>query len=125
MTETPLDEVDNKLVEEVADLLKDTDKMPLKTGVSLILAMISKILIPSTNELIGHVKQTNGQIIDIKTRVKELESKNLINWVTHNPKASITIFVLFILTVDLIVDRFPSAVVFGALWALIKKQLGL
>ena len=121
---SPLNELDETIVDEVDKLLEDTDKMPLKTGVSLNLAMTSRSY-RAINQLIVHVKETNGQVGDLQKRVKELEKKNLINWVGNNTKTAMLIFLSFIFVTDIIVDRISTADSFNTLMIIVRKYLGL
>jgi hypothetical protein len=124
MAATPLDTLDEGIIETVDKLLEDTDKIPTKTALSLNLAMTSRSY-KAINQLIARVEVTNGQVGTIKADIAELQKKNIINWMGKNPKSFIMVFVAFILFTDVVVEKISSADSWAFIVAVGKKWLGL
>ena len=115
--------IDEKFIERIDELL-DTDKVQMKVQVGLILALQNQQA-KSTNALVRHVKAQNGKVFKSELAIADLQKKNIINWTSAHTKTAITILIIFILLVDVIVDRFSSIDIILALTLFFRKWLGI
>lgn len=80
-------QVDEDFIKKVDDILDgDTDKVPLKVQVGLILAMQTQMA-KATNALVSYVKAQNGRVAKNESAIEELKKKNIVNWIVEHPKA--------------------------------------
>jgi hypothetical protein len=116
--------IDEAFIEKIDNLL-DTDKnIQMKVQVGLILALQSQQA-KSTNALVRHVKAQNGKVFKNELDIADLKKKNIINWTAAHIKTAVTILIIFILLVDILVDRFSSIDVILALTLFFRKWLGI
>ena len=115
--------IDEKFIERIDELL-DTDKVQMKVQVGLILALQSQQA-KSTNALVRHVKAQNGKVFKSELDIAELKKKNIVNWIDGHTKTAITVLIIFILLVDVLVDKFSSIDIILALTLFFRKWLGI
>jgi hypothetical protein len=116
--------IDEAFINKIDELL-DTDKnIQMKVQVGLILALQSQQA-KSTNALVRHVKTQNGKVFKSEQDIADLKKKNIVNWTTEHTKTAVTILIIFILLVDIIVDRFSSIDIIMALTLFFRKWLGI
>ena len=117
--------IDEEFIKKIDDMLDgDTDKVPIKVQVGLILALQSQQA-KSTNGLIRHAKAQNDKVFKSEAAIADLQKKNIINWTAAHTKTAITVLIVFILLVDVLVDRFSSIDIMLALTLFFRKWLGL
>ena len=120
-----LNRLDESYVNRVEEILEgDTDKVPVKVQIGLMLAMQSQLL-RGMNGLIDRVEIANGRTSKNESEIDKLKSKNIIMWMDKNPRAAIIVTVLTILFIDLLVDTMDSANTLTVLIAFFKKWLGV
>jgi hypothetical protein len=115
--------IDEAFINKIDELL-DTDKVQMKVQVGLILALQSQQA-KSTNALVRHVKAQNGKVFKNELDIADLKKKNIINWTAAHTKTAVTILIIFILLVDILVDRFSSIDIILALTLFFRKWLGI
>jgi hypothetical protein len=121
---TDYNDLETDIIKDVDDFLKDTGDLPLKTGVRLTLTLM-KNLTQDFQSLRDELGETARKVAQNERDITELKEKNLINLASHNPKTAVAVFVIFIIAVDLIVDKFSSSDLWLVFITSLKKLLGL
>jgi hypothetical protein len=116
--------IETDMFDKVDELLADTGKLNIQTALRLNLSL-QKQTAEGVNNIVNHIKVQNGRIAKLEAQTSELMNKNIINWVIKNQKLSVLYFFLFVLFIDIIVDRMSSANSLEMLNAVIKKFLGI
>lgn len=127
MAETPprLNRLDESYVNKVEEILEgDTDKVPVRVQIGLLLAMQSQSL-RALNSLIDRVEIANGRTAKNESEIVNLKSKNILMWVEKNPRGAIILTVLTILFIDILVDTLNSANTLQVLSVFFRKWLGI
>lgn len=118
-----MDLLDTSILEEVDSLLEQT-KISTPATLQLLTRLVSRVYV-SQNEVIKHVRIQNGRVTQLEKDVELLKKKSIINWVENNFKASIAIFISFVLFIDILVESLSSSVAISFIWDVLKKQLGI
>ena len=92
MNEVKLNELDASILERVGELLSDEKAMTTRTGITLLVEMMSAVY-KSQNEIITHVKVQNGRIGKSEKEIEKLKENNILFWIKSNKKASVLIFI--------------------------------
>jgi len=119
-----LNRIDESYVRQVDEILNDTDKVPVKVQVGLILAMQSQIL-RGVNGIMDRVDIANGRTAKNEAAIMELKKKNAILWMENNPRMAIALGILTVLFLDFVVDAMDSANSMTVIVAFLRKWLGI
>lgn len=121
---TDISRISDAVINEIDELLEDTNKIPMQTVFRLNLS-VSKEMTLALNRLIVHVNEQNDRIATSENKIKELQQNNIIGWVKGNPKLSFIYLFLFILLTDITVDKLSSIDSLSVVLAILKKWLGI
>ena len=102
----------------------DTDKVQLKVQVGLILALQNQSA-KSINALVRHAKYQSSRTDKNDLLIAELKSSDIVGWTKKNLKTAITIVIVFIILVDVLVDRFSSIDALLLVIMSFRKWLGI
>jgi hypothetical protein len=124
-----IDEEFAKRVDEILD--GDTDKVPMKVQVGLILAMQSQILRATNSVVEGLVgvqdRQdiANGRTGKLEIEIVELKKKNIINWIIINPKSAVMWFIVSFVVLETLAHELTSGDNIAFILGVVRKWAGL
>lgn len=126
MAETPrLNRLDESFAQKVDEILDgDTDKVPVRVQISLLLAMQSQIL-RGVNGVMDRQDIANGRTSKLESEVVNLKSKNIILWVTANPKSAILWLLTGFFALEVLANEFTNAQNIEFILSVVKKWLGM
>lgn len=117
-----------KLAEEI---LIDTDKVPTRVQVSLILAMVNQIhrgvgnVTDGINGVIDRQDAANGRTTKLENEIIELKKKNIVNWIALNPKSAILWLLVSFFALETLAHEFTSVENVAFIWGVVRKWLGI
>ena len=124
MSDDVIETVETGMFEKVDELLSDTGKIPIQTALRLTL-QLQRNTADAVNKLVDHVRIQNGRIAKLEAKTNDLQHKSIIDFIQVNPKLSIMYLVLFILTIDITVDKVSSVASADVLLSVFRKWLGI
>ena len=124
MADDVIETVETGMFEKVDELLSDTGKIPIQTALRLTL-QLQRNTADAVNKLVDHVRIQNSRITKLEAKTNDLQHKSIIDFVQVNPKLSIMYLVLFILTIDITVDKISSVASADVLLSVFRKWLGI
>ena len=124
MSDDVIETVETGMFEKVDELLSDTGKIPIQTALRLTL-QLQRNTADAVNKLVDHVRIQNSRIAKLETKTNDLQHKSIIDFIQVNPKLSIMYLVLFILTIDITVDKVSSIASADVLLSVFRKWLGI
>ena len=124
MADDVIETVETGMFEKVDELLSDTGKIPIQTALRLTL-QLQRNTADAVNKLVDHVRIQNSRITKLEAKTNDLQHKSIIDFIQVNPKLSIMYLVLFILTIDITVDKVSSVASADVLLSMFRKWLGI
>lgn len=126
MAETPrLSRLDESFAQKVDEILEgDTDKVPVRVQISLLLAMQSQIL-RGVNGVMDRQDIANGRTGKLESEVINLKSKNIVEWVTKNPKSAILWLLTGFFALEVLANELTNAQNIEFILGIVKKWLGI
>jgi hypothetical protein len=116
--------LETNMFEKVDELLADTGKISIQTSLRLSL-QLQRTTAEALNSLVNHIKIQNGRIGKLEKEVTDLRNKNIINWITANPKSAIMWFVVTFFSLEALAHEFTTSENIAFVLGVLRKWAGL
>ena len=123
--------IDDEFAKRAEEILVDTDKVPTRIQISLILAMVNQIhrgvgnVTDGINGVIDRQDVANGRTTKLENEIVELKKRNIVNWIMVNPKSAILWLFVSFLAMETLAHEMTRTNNVNFIISVVRKWLGL